>query len=97
VLHRNTLLEKKSQKRPKIGCYGNLQIRNNYQRINEISAFLLLEPRKAIVKVPMEITMLSKFGIDILKCHCCEKGRLVLVRTAYPKGIMKNKASPLER
>ena len=69
----------------KIRYYSYLQNRNKHQRINEIGAFLLLEPRKAMVKVPIEITMLSTFGIDILKYPCCEKGRLVLVRSVYPR------------
>jgi len=80
----------------KIRYYGYLQNRNKHQRINEIREFLLLEPRKAMVKVPMEIRMLSRFGIDILKCPCCENGRMMLVRSVYPRGAIRNKASPSE-
>lgn len=75
----------------KIGYYGYLQNRNKHQRLNEIRAALKIEPLRALVKVPIEIRMLSKFGVDILKCPCYEKGRLELVRTTYPKyGIRKN-------
>jgi len=80
----------------KIRHYGYLQNRNKHQRLNEIRASLKLEAMKPMVKVPMEIRMLSKYGVDILKCPCCEKGRLVLVRVAYPRGEIRNKASPIE-
>ena len=80
----------------KIRYYGYLQNRNKYQRLNEIRASLKIEPLKPLVNVPIEIRMLSKFGIDILKCPCCETGRLVLVRTTYPKYGTRNKASPIE-
>jgi len=80
----------------KIRYYGYLQNRNKHQRLDDIRASLKLEPRKPIVKVPIEIRMLSRFGVDVLKCPCCEKGRLVLVRIVYPTTQTRNKASPLE-
>jgi len=80
----------------KIRYFGYLQNRNKHLRLNEIRASLKIEPMSPLVKVPIEIRMLSRFGIDILKCPCCEKGRLVLVRTVYPKVNIRNKASPTE-
>ena len=80
----------------KIRYYGYLQNRNKHQRLDDIRASLKLEPRKPIVKVPIEIRVLSRFGVDVLKCPCCEKGRLVLVRIVYPTTQTRNKASPLE-
>lgn len=74
----------------KIRYYGYLQNRNKHKRIAEIRASLSLEPRRPLVTIPMELRMLSRFGVDILKCPCCENGRLILVRTVYPR----NKASP---
>jgi hypothetical protein len=79
----------------KIRYYGYLQNRNKHHRLAEIRASLDLEPRRPLAKIPMEIRMLNRFGFDILKCPCCEKGRLVLVRTTYPKSSIRNKASPI--
>lgn len=82
----------------KIRYYGYLQNRNKHQRLNEIRLSLKLEAMRPMVKVPVEIRMLSAFGVDILKCPCCEKGRLLLVKSIYPRaGIrIRNKASPVE-
>jgi hypothetical protein len=79
----------------KIRHYGYLQNRNKHKRLNEIRASMKLDGMRSRVKVPVEIRMLSLFGVDILKCPCCEKGRLVLVQSFYPCAQIKNKASPL--
>ena len=79
----------------KIRYYGYLQNRNKHQRLSEIRASLKIEAQKPLVKVPIEIKMLSRFGIDVLKCPCCEHGRLVLVRSVYPRYDIRNKDSPL--
>lgn len=80
----------------KIRYYGYLQNRNKHQRLDEIRASLKLDARRPMVKVPMEIRLLSKFGVDILKCPCCEKGRLLLVQIGYPNTEIRNKASPIK-
>lgn len=82
----------------KIRYYGYLQNRNKHQRLNEIRLSLKLEAMRPMVKLPVEIRMLSAFGVDILKCPCCEKGRLLLVKSIYPRaGIrIRNKPSPVE-
>jgi hypothetical protein len=84
----------------KIRHYGFLQNRNKKKRITEIKASLNLEPTKPQVKIPVAQRMLEKFGKDVFKCPCCEKGRLLLVKTIRPYKDYKinvdtrNKASP---
>jgi hypothetical protein len=59
-----------------------------------------------VVKIPVEIRMLEKYGKDIFKCPCCASGRLQIVasyryfetQTNVYKTLEKlrerNKASP---
>lgn len=63
----------------KIRHYGYLRHQGKHSRIAAIRDSMQLGPMMPKVKVPIEIRMLEKFGRDIRKCPCCEKGKLVLV------------------
>ena len=91
----------------KIRHYGFLQNHNKRVRLIKIRALLNLSPLKEVVKIPSEVRMLERFGIDVFLCPCCKTGRLETVSSLrYKKSqtqefleieeIMakRNKASP---
>ena len=91
----------------KIRHYGFLQNHNKRVRLVKIRALLNLSPLKEVVKIPSEVRMLERFGIDVFLCPCCKTGRLETVSSLrYKKSqtqefleieeIMakRNKASP---
>ena len=40
-----------------------------------------LSPMPKIVKIPVAIRILEKYGKNIFKCPCCTQGRLQIVNT----------------
>jgi hypothetical protein len=52
----------------KIRTYGYLANRNRKHRINEVLRQMKLPVHKGLVKVPLEIVMVERFGIDIREC-----------------------------
>ena len=90
----------------KIRHYGFLQNHGKQERLAKIRTCLKLEKIPEVVKIPVEIRMLEKYGKDIFKCPCCASGRLQIVasyryfetQTNVYKTLEKlrerNKASP---
>ena len=65
----------------KIRHYGFLQNHGKQTRLAQIRHCLQLSPMPAMVKIPVAIRMLEKYGKDIFKCPCCAQGRLQIVNT----------------
>lgn len=65
----------------KIRHYGFLQNHGKRSRLQQIRQCMQLTALPEIVKLPVAIRMLEKYGKDIFKCPCCPHGRLQLVNT----------------
>jgi hypothetical protein len=68
----------------KIRTYGYVANRNRHQRINEVLKKMRLPLHKGLVKIPLQIRMLERFGIDMNECPCCKNKTLKLVKIFYP-------------
>ena len=69
----------------KIRTYGYLANRNRHQRINEALKKMKLPLHKGLVKIPLQIRMPERFGIDMDECPCCKNKTLKLVKIFYPR------------
>lgn len=65
----------------KIRHYGFLQNHGKRERLARIRQSMQLSQMPEIVKIPLAIRMLEKYGKDIFKCPCCAHGRLQIVNT----------------
>lgn len=70
----------------KIRTYGYLANRNRLQRINAVLTKMKLPLHKGMVKVPLQVRMLTQYGIDMEQCPACKNKTLKLVKIFYPKG-----------
>lgn len=68
----------------KVRTYGYLSNRNRHRRINEVLKKMNLPVHKGLVKVPLEITLMENYGIDIRECPCCKNKTLQLVQVYNP-------------
>ncbi len=68
----------------KIRTYGYLANRNRKHRINDVLKQMKLPLHKGLVKVPLAITMVEQYGIDIRECPCCKNKTMQLVQVYYP-------------
>ncbi len=68
----------------KIRTYGYLSNRNRHQRINEVLKKMKLPLHKGLVKIPLELRMMERYGIDIKECPCCKNKTLQLLKIYYP-------------
>ena len=68
----------------KIRTYGYLANRNRHQRINEVLRKMKLPLHKELVKVPLQVHLLERFGIDMEQCPCCKNKTLRLLKIYYP-------------
>ncbi len=68
----------------KIRTYGYLANRNRRWRINEVLKGLKLPPHRGLAKIPVELIMMEKYGMDIRQCPCCKERSLKLVQVYYP-------------
>jgi len=75
----------------KMRHYGILGNNRRKQKINSILALMQLPPHPPVVKIPYQIRMLEKYGVDVTLCPRCKKGRLMLVSVAPPM----NRGSPI--
>lgn len=62
----------------KIRSYGYLSNRNRQQRINEVLKKMKLPLHKGMIKIPIEVHLLEKYGITISQCPCCQKNTMEL-------------------
>ena len=92
----------------KIWHYGFLQNHGKRGRLQQIRQSMQLGQLPPLVKIPVAIRMLEKYGKDIFKCPCCQNRRLQLLSSKrYFKSQsqqnqeimsiheMRNKASPI--
>lgn len=68
----------------KIRTYGYLANRNRQQRINAVLKQMELPLHKGMVKLPVAIKMMERFGIAIHQCPGCKKDSLELVKVYNP-------------
>ena len=68
----------------KIRTYGYLANRDRHRRINEILKAMKLPQHKGLVKVPIEIKLKERYGIDMEICPCCKARTLQLVQIYLP-------------
>lgn len=75
----------------KIRHYGYLQNHGKYARLQVLRESLGLSEFRPKVAIPLEMNALLHFGINITICPCCKKGKMLLVRSVYPR----NKGQPM--
>jgi len=68
----------------KIRTYGYLANRNRHRRINEVLKKMRLPLHKGLIKIPLELRMIQRYGIDIKQCPCCKQQTLQLIKIYYP-------------
>jgi len=68
----------------KIRSYGYLSNRNRHKRINEVLGKMQLPLHKGLVKIPVQLRILERYGIDLTECPCCKAKTLQLVQVYYP-------------
>jgi hypothetical protein len=69
----------------KIRTYGYLGNRNRHRRINEVLKKMKLPLHKGLVKIPLELRMMERYGIiDVKECPCCKQKTLQLLKIFYP-------------
>lgn len=68
----------------KIRTYGYLSNRNRHKRINEVLKKMKLPLHKGLVKIPLQLRMMERYGIDINQCPCCKQPTLQLLKIYYP-------------
>jgi hypothetical protein len=74
----------------KMRHYGILGNSNRKKRINEILQKMELPLHPPTVKIPYQLRMLEKYGINVSLCPKCSQGLLVLIEKVYPG----NRGSP---
>lgn len=74
----------------KMRHYGILGNWNRKKRINEILRRMQLPLHPPTVKIPYQLRMLEKYGIDVSLCPKCGQGLLALIEKVYPD----NRGSP---
>jgi hypothetical protein len=68
----------------KIRTYGYLSNRNRHKRINAILKKMRLPLHKGLVKIPLHVSLMVQYGIDMHKCPCCHQPTLQLLKICYP-------------
>lgn len=66
--------------------YGYLANRNRQQRINAVLIKMKLPLHKGMVKVPLQVRLLTQYGVDMEQCPACKNKTMKLVKIAYPEG-----------
>lgn len=82
------ILPKRFVKMRHYGILGNFKRKI---RVNAILEKMKLPLHPAVsVKIPYQLRLLEKYGIDVEQCPKCKKGRLMLIEVVYPR----NRGSP---
>ena len=68
----------------KIRTYGYLSNRNRRQRVNKVLKKMKLPQHKGLVKIPLAVRMMERYGIDMQECPCCKQRSLQLLTVFYP-------------
>jgi hypothetical protein len=74
----------------KMRHYGILGNSGRKKRVNDILRKMNLPLHPPTVKIPYQLRMLEKYGIDVNLCPKCNQGRLALIEKVYPG----NRGSP---
>ena len=69
----------------KMRTYGYLANRNRRTRINEVLKKMKLPLHKGLVKIPIELRLMERYGMDINLCPCCKQKTLQLLKIFYPR------------
>lgn len=75
----------------KIRHFGYLRFQNKSQRMALIRSTLEMQPATPKVNIPFQIRMFEKYGRDLTKCPCCEKGRMETLFDTRDKLVRKQK------
>jgi hypothetical protein len=78
----------------KIRTYGYLSNRGRLRRINDVLKKMKLPLHKGLVKIPLQLRMMERYGIDMHQCPCCHESTLQLLKVYYPvrSSIIKQQA-----
>jgi hypothetical protein len=68
----------------KIRTYGYLGNRNRRKRINEVLKKMQLPLHKGLVKIPLQLYMTERYGLNIRECPCCKGETMELAHIYYP-------------
>jgi hypothetical protein len=68
----------------KIRTYGYLSNRNRYQRINEVLKKMKLPLHKGLIKIPLELRIMERYGMEIKQCPYCKEKTLKLLKIFNP-------------
>lgn len=68
----------------KMRHYGILGNSSRKKRVNEILKKMKLPVHPPTVKIPYQLRMLEKYGLDVSLCPVCKKGHLERVAIVYP-------------
>jgi Putative transposase/Transposase zinc-binding domain len=68
----------------KIRTYGYLSNRNRQERINHVLAKMKLPLHKGLVKIPIHLILIEKYGINPAECPVCKNESLQLVQIYSP-------------
>ena len=79
----------------KIRTYGYLSNRGRHTRINDVLKKMKLPLHKGLVKIPLQLRLIERYGIDMHRCPCCHQSTLQLLKVYYPahKRIIKQRAN----
>jgi Putative transposase len=72
------------QRFTKIRTYGYLGNRNRHRRINEVLKKMKLPLHKGLIKVPLQLYMMERYGLDMTECPCCKGKTMQLVQVYNP-------------
>ena len=77
----------------KIRTYGYLSNRGRHTRINDVLKKMKLPLHKGLVKIPLQLRLTERYGIDMNRCLCCHQSTLQLLKVCYPVyGNIKRRA-----
>lgn len=72
------------QRFTKIRTYGYLANRNRHRRINDVLKKMKLPLHKGLVKVPLQLYMMERYGLDMTECPRCKNKTMQLVQVFSP-------------
>jgi hypothetical protein len=68
----------------KIRTYGYLANRGRSRRVNGVLRQMRLPEHKGLIKLPLQLSLLERYGIDITQCPVCGERTVQLVQVHYP-------------
>lgn len=68
----------------KIRTYGYLSNSGRQERINNVLKKMKLPLHKGLVKIPLQLRLVERYGADMNRCLCCHQSTLQLLKVCYP-------------